>query len=137
MLAESAVVNEEDGKVSMLSAAFGVIRADSFPHEQQQLALVFQFQLDAGDGERDHRVSVKSMNPDGRLMGRPPVTSVQAPRLSPEDPPIGVTLVLNLDGMKFPKPGDYSFVITFDDFDLPPVRLRLMPRIPPRLSERR
>jgi hypothetical protein len=126
LLAESAVVNRDDGKFSMLAGGFDVIEAASFPHTQQQLALVFQIELEASEVDKRHDLSVRTLDPEGQLLVDEALTSVNPVPPRKDGLPVGVTLVLTMHSTQFPTPGDYRFVITWDSIDVGLVRLRLL-----------
>jgi hypothetical protein len=126
LLAESAIVNEEDGRVSMLGAGFDLIEADAFPHRQDQLALTFQVELDRKEADTTHMVSVKTLDPRGQLLVKEAATRIGVPLIRHPDMPIGITLVLSMHGARFPQSGDYRFVISVDSEELGSVVLRLL-----------
>ncbi|TVR66032.1 MAG: hypothetical protein EA422_02890 [Gemmatimonadales bacterium] len=106
LLADAATV-DASGKLNVLGS-FHRLRGPDFPLRHGRVALVLRFALDPGDqGRLD--VSIRMAGPDDQtilqLNGQ-----VDAGPGDPDDR-IRIPQVLNLDGVVFPTPGLYRFVV--------------------------
>lgn len=99
------------GKLSILGT-FNQIQAKQFPaaHPHCAIALRIRFdQIEAGD----HRVRISIIDEDGKAIG-PSVDGNIGVRFPPNFTSVCANMVLNINGMKFEKPGRYSIDLAID-----------------------
>ena len=99
----------EGGKLNILGA-FDTILASEAPvtHPHCTVALRFRFQSIEGN---EHKISVKFVNADGEHV-IPPANGVIKINFAKEQRTSSANLVLNLQGLKLAKFGEYSIDLT-------------------------
>lgn len=122
LLADAATVDAA-GKLNVLGI-FDRIQAHAFPARHGRVSLVLRFS--AGTTEIGaHEIEIRLRGPDGeeilRLDGRMELAG--GGRETTEA--IRIPHVLNLDGITFPKPGNYAFDVACDGRHLIAIPLRL------------
>ncbi len=120
LVADAATVDAA-GKLNVLGA-FHRLRGRDFPLRHGRMALVLRFAPEASDSGTQ-KVEIRLLGPgdesvlqlDGKVAGRPN-TNVDH---------IRIPQVLNLDGVVFPEPGTYRFVVELDGKEVGRVPLRV------------
>ncbi len=127
LLADAATVDAA-GKLNVLGA-FHRLRGPEFPLRHGRIVLVLRFAPEVGDEGR-LEVTIRMEGPDGKkILG----LDGQVEGRSGEDPDrIRIPQVLNLDGIVFPVPGTYRFVIEVEGVDVETLPLRVEEGGPPR-----
>ena len=111
LLADGANVSS-DGKLNILGI-FNALGAASFPVAHSQMALVLRFEAGRAEEGKTRKVEIQLADGDGlRLftIGAPFVIPQGAPGA-----PIRLNHILMLNGIQFPKPGDYVFNVLVGD----------------------
>lgn len=107
LLADEANVSQE-GKLNVLGV-FDRISAPVFPTVHPKMVFVFRVQAEYPDAGQVFPVRVRLMDEDGETLFEA-TGELAAPRVSP-----GEVLTANqlfaLVGIRFPRPGDYKFVV--------------------------
>ncbi len=115
--------SDYSGKLCLLGA-FDTLFARQFPVVHPHCALALRFCFFAED-EGEHKLSIRFLNADGH-----PVTKAIEPRiniqLSGDAGFITRNMVMNLQGLSFPKPGEYAVQIACDQRSLAEIPLRVM-----------
>jgi hypothetical protein len=110
LLADAATV-DASGKLNVLGI-FHRIRGPRFPLRHGRVALVLRLQPEEGD-EGKLAVAIQLLGPDGDQVLRLNGEVEGRPGTAPER--VRIPQVLNLDGVVFPAPGQYRFVISVDE----------------------
>lgn len=120
LLADAATVDAA-GKLNVLGA-FHRLRGPEFPLRHGRIVLVLRFAPEEGDEGR-LGVSIRMEDPEGqKILG----LDGQVEGRSGEDPDrIRIPQVLNLDGVVFPTPGTYRFVVEVEGRDVGILPLRV------------
>ncbi len=101
----------DGGKLSMLGA-FDTVRTAKFPavHPHCSIALRIRF-LRIEEGE--HKIKVQFMDSDGQKVLHP-MESVINVNAFPGQSSVSVNFILNIQGLKFEKGGEYSIDLAVD-----------------------
>jgi hypothetical protein len=111
LLADGANVSG-DGKLNILGV-FNALGAAAFPVTHPQMALVLRFEAARAEEGKKRQVEIQLSDGDGRK-----VFSIGAPFVIPQAPPgtpIRLNHILMLNGVQFPRPGDYVFNVLIGD----------------------
>ena len=108
-LCDAATV--EGGKLNMLGA-FDTIMAAKVPTVHPQCTIALRLRFNSLEGET-HNVSVKLVDADGKHV-IPPVNGNIKIKFTEEQRSSSANLVLNLQGLKLAKYGEYSIDLTVD-----------------------
>jgi hypothetical protein len=120
-----------DGKLWVLGGDFATIQAPAFPATHLAMTLVVKLEVQLTECNRDHRLRVVLLDPDGG----PVIPEVELSFRPQSDPrqhhrPVGVGLNFVLQQIQFPKAGDYGFHVLVDDLELGVVPLYLVSTAP-------
>ncbi|MGI8602032.1 MAG: DUF6941 family protein [Verrucomicrobiales bacterium] len=120
-LCDAAV--DYNGKLCVIGT-FDQIFARQVPVVHPQCALALRVCFKPGD-EGQHKLGISFIDDDGKPVIRPfePVMDVSLP---PEGYFITRNIVLNLQGMRFERPGQYEVQITFDGHVITSIPLRVL-----------
>lgn len=112
----------QDGKLNVMGV-FDTINAAQFPAKHASMALVIRTLQDYRDSETEHEMKVELRGPDGEKileMG----AKIRVPTMEPGQ--FATTnQILNLQGVPFPKSGDYTFRISMDGSKKEEIHLRV------------
>lgn len=121
VVADAANVSQE-GKLNVLGV-FDTIWAREFPFRHS--AMVFVLRLHADFTEQgDHAMQVRLIDADGGQMFKAE-GPVKVPAGTPGRP-VRPHVILTLNSISFPAPGDYSFEVTLDGSHLRSVPLHVL-----------
>lgn len=109
LLADAATV-DASGKLNILGV-FHRIRGPQFPLRHGRVALVLRFQPESGDDGK-LAIAIQLLGPEGDQVIR--LDGEVEGRAGDEPERVRIPQVLNLDGVVFPTPGRYRFVISVD-----------------------
>lgn len=122
LLADGANVTQ-DGKLNILGV-FNALGAVTFPAAHPQMYLVMRFEATRAEEGKTKQVEIQLADSDGsKLFGV--VTTLVVPQGVPGQP-IRMNHILALNGVRFPKSGDYVFNILVGDDQKAAVDLRLV-----------
>lgn len=98
-----------------INGIFQSLSAMNFPAAHPTLFLIAQLQASPAERGRRFRVQIKLMDEDGNELG-----AINQVAEVPIPPPgsgrlIYVNQIFQLNGLQFPKPGDYQFSLLVDD----------------------
>lgn len=102
----------QSGKLNIMGV-FDNIQARRFPAAHPQMFLVFRLLADFDDYSKPHRVTVKLIDQDGKVLAE---LQAQA-GLSERVPPgqfVTLNQIIKLNNVIFPKAGRFDFVVTAD-----------------------
>ena len=123
LMADAATV-DASGKLNILGV-FDRITARNFPAPHERISLVLRFTAGL-DEAGEHRLAISLKTPDGSDL-IPTIEGVL--QLGPGPGHVGGEIrfphILNLNGIVFPAPGQYSFDIRVDDEYLTSIPLYL------------
>jgi len=128
VLADAANVTP-DGKLNILGM-FNALHAPSFPCAHPQMCLVLRFVASRAEEGKTRTIEIQLSDSDG---GK--VFSINASLVVPKGKsgmPIRIDHILALNGVRFPKPGDYVFNVLIGDDHKAAVDLKLMQVSPPK-----
>jgi hypothetical protein len=116
---------QPDGKIYALGAGIDTIYAAKFPAVQPSLTVVVKIEFTPAECGRPHVIELLAVDGDGNPF-LPPAKFENAPERNPQAPtlPVGVQLVLGLQNLVLPKPGEYAFSILVDGHELETIPLR-------------
>ncbi len=114
-------VQAAGGKLSALGIGWQVLSAPGFPARHDRIGIGVLVRITDGAERGAHRLSVRLLGPgdEARALGRGP----DGRELQELDAPFSVgagsgagtaTFALNFDGLVFPEPGAYTFLIRVD-----------------------
>lgn len=106
-IADYATVDKAE-KLSIIGI-FDKILSATVPVHQRSLFLVLVFQSTRGDYNRPRDIRIEITDLDGRLIGEPIEGNV-AINGSPDIPP-AVNMIVNINDLRFPRFGPYTFTI--------------------------
>ncbi len=127
VLADAANVTTE-GKLNILGI-FNALGAASFPVSHPQLHLVMQFEASRAEEGKTKQIEIQLADGDGNKL-----FAINASLVVPHGAPGGpirMNHILGLNGVRFPKPGDYAFNILIGDDHKAAVDLKLIETKPP------
>lgn len=109
-----AASTPNDGKVYVLGGGIDTLGALEFPVAHPNLALVLKIGVHPMECDRPHVLSIELWDADGQVLTR--VGGEFAAQRHPRFPARAVyaQLVLNIQGLHFPKAGEYDFQIAID-----------------------
>jgi hypothetical protein len=123
-LIADAVSADAGGKAYLHGAGIAEINATAFPWTQPQLAVYALLEREEEAYGSDHSLSLRLVGP-----GEQALTELGANvRIDrSEDPELSerVNLAVTLNGIVFPEPGVYAFVVTFDNDEIDRVLVRV------------
>lgn len=120
-----------EGKLNILGV-FQTVRSDQFPFQLPQMHLVITFEVDPSEVGKPRRIEIAFRDADAKnilsmsgemMFGRPD---------PPLPGPIAANQILALNGVVFPKAGDYQFVISVDGDVKQTISLRATERPKPK-----
>jgi len=114
-LLADAAATPPDGKLYLIGGGVETILSPKFPCYHGNLSLVMRFIFTPLDAGSNHRVRVNLIDADGREEIPPLELNIPMPETFPDVVRAGVSIVGNLQGLKFEKPGEYRFDISVDD----------------------
>jgi hypothetical protein len=114
-------VQAAGGKLSALGIGWQILSAPGFPARHDRIGIGVLVRITEGSERGSHRLSVRLLGPgdEARALGRAP----DGRELDQLDAPFAVTgtpgaatatFALNFDGLVFPEPGTYTFLIDVD-----------------------
>lgn len=109
-----------DGKVYANGAFWDMLRFPSFPHVLPAMSLVAVLRVPYHAYHQDHRVTLSLEDADGSLLGLKVEGGFRVgsePHMRVGDPTL-LPLSLNVNGLTFERPGDYSFKLEVDGTEL-------------------
>ena len=111
LLADAATV-DASGKLNILGI-FDRLNAKTFPAQHGRIALVLRFRAGMPDAGR-HKIHIRLTDPEGQeLVGVDGDIQIGAGKFA-ADSGVRVPQVLNLDGIRFEKPGRYTVDVKID-----------------------
>jgi hypothetical protein len=122
LLADGANVTT-DGKLNILGV-FNALGAPKFPAAHPQMYLVMRFEASRAEEGKSRQIEIQLADGDGnKLFGI--ATTLVVPQGVPGQP-IRLNHILALNGVRFPKAGDYVFNILVGDDQKAAVDLKLL-----------
>lgn len=121
LIADSAVVGD-GGKLS-IHGVFDFIMAKTFPARHEKLALVFKLECSAAEYDQVKNLKICLLEADGKH-----VLDLEA-ELHIKRPPsilLGIQQIIEIEGIVFPKAGDYRFEILIDNDSKAHLPIRLV-----------
>lgn len=128
VLADAANVTG-DGKLNILGM-FNALQAPSFPCAHPQMCLVLRFEASRSEEGKSRTIEIQLSDSDGAK-----VFSINASLVVPKGKPgmpIRIDHILAMNGVRFPKPGDYVFNVLIGDDQKASVELKLLQVTPPK-----
>lgn len=125
VLADTAVVSRE-GKLSVIGI-FDRLRTSSFPAVHPSCVLVVQFAAGVAERGEQKRLTIRLMDEDHLL------AQVEGDFTVPDEPGrmrFVVNQIFQIQGLPFPRPGDYAFYVLVNGEEKKVVRLEVQ-QIPP------
>ena len=122
VLADGANVSA-DGKLNILGI-FNGLGAQTFPAAHPQMSLVLRFEATRAEEGKTKNIEIHLADGDGNKM-----FSINAQIVVPQGvpgQPIRMNHILAMNGIRFPKPGDYVFNILIADDQRAAVELKLV-----------
>ena len=119
------------GKLNLLGT-FDSVHGREFPLVFPHCAVALRLRFERIE-EGTHRVRMNFVDEDGRAV-IPTLDNTVTVRLPPDEPSICTNMVLNIQGMKFEKPGRYAIDLAIDgrhERSLP-ITVREAPQMPAR-----
>ncbi len=124
VLADAAVANPIDGKLSIIGGGFDTIQCQQFPTKHPQIALALRVQFSSSETGRPHKLEVQAVDADGHQFQPPFAVDVTPPKNGTE--PANVQLVGNFQQLVFEKPAEYAFNVLVDGSEVASVPLRVV-----------
>jgi hypothetical protein len=127
-----------NGKLYVLGAGIDRIWASKFPAVHPTTTLVVKLRLHASECDAPHRLTVDLWDSDGNAVGVHLEQQFVAHRS--DDRPVSAVfaqVIMNLIGLRFAVPGDYSFELMVDGTHYKSISLALIesppsaPQLPP------
>lgn len=100
------------GKLNLMGT-FDSIWAKQFPATHPNCSIALRVRFERVE-EGDHRVRISVVDEDGKSLG-PSVDGSVGVKFPPNSLSICANMVLNINGMKFDKPGHYSIDLAIDN----------------------
>ena len=115
-LTASSAESTPDGRVWILGGDFDTVGSPRFPVVLPTMTLVVKILFEPGETGRPHTVRTELWDEDGEVIQHPFVQTF-TPERHPKFPTrnVGSVLILNMQGLSFPNPGDYAFHVLVDD----------------------
>lgn len=115
-----------NGKIYVMGGAFDTIWAKEAPIVHPKLSLVLRLVLDSVELDRQHQLEIVVMDEDGKGIAKVggPLEIKKNPQAYKGWPQPFLT-VMNFVNLTFPKFGDYSFRIVFNNNSVKPISLRI------------
>ena len=133
-LIADAVSADAAGKGYLHGAGVAEINATSFPWTQPQLAVYAVLEREDEAYGSDHSVAIRLLGPAEQTLHELG-TNLRLDRGPDPELPERVTIALTLNGIVFPEPGVYAFVVAFDDDEMDRILVRVQEAGPqPQLS---
>ena len=129
LLADAANVSS-DGKLNILGV-FNALGANTFPVVHPQMALVLRFEATRAEEGKTRQIELQLADGDGQKLFKIEAQLVR-PAGAPGTP-IRLNHILMLNGIQFPKAGDYVFNVLVGDDQKAAIDLKLVevkPSIP-------
>lgn len=128
LLADGANASGE-GKLNILGI-FNALHAPKFPCVHPHMCLVLRFEATRAEEGKTRNVEIQLADGDGQKVFALNASLV-VPKGSP-GMPIRLDHILALNGVRFPKPGDYVFNVLIGDDQKAAVDLKLLQVAPPK-----
>jgi uncharacterized protein DUF6941 len=129
LLADYANVTAE-GKLNILGI-FQAIAPARFPHAHAQMHLVLSLEADQAESGTKKKIEIRFRDADGKTffnLG----AEMEIPRPpKPVAGPITMNHILQLNGIRFERPGDYEFVVLINDEVKKTITVRAIQRAQP------
>ena len=122
LLADAANVST-DGKLNILGI-FNALGGSSFPVVHPQMALVLRFEATRAEEGRARPIELQLADSDGKKLFKIGAQLV-VPAGTPGTP-IRLNHILMLNGIQFPRPGDYVFNVLVGDDQKAAIDLKLV-----------
>ncbi len=126
-----------DGKFYVVGGGFDALFGTAFPIVHSQLSLTVKVEFKPTECDRQHVIEVVALNADG-VPFMPTWKMDVLPRKNAAEPTVsvGIQVVLNIQGLKLEKAGDYAFSILIDgeERESVPLRVRQLPEGVPWVS---
>ena len=109
-----------DGKVYANGAFWDLLRFPSFPHVLPAMSLVAVLRVPYRAYHQDHKIALSLEDADGAATGFAVEGDFRVgsePHLRVGDPTL-MPLAVNVNGLSFDRPGDYSFKLEVDGAEL-------------------
>jgi hypothetical protein len=122
LLADYANVTAE-GKLNIMGI-FDAIYAGAFPATHPQMRLIMRFQFAAGDRGTTKNIQIRLLDADGNAL-----LALGSTVVVPQNAPLNLEIpqIIELNGLQFPKQGDYAFSILVNDEERATVPFRVLP----------
>jgi len=114
-LLADAAATPPDGKLYLIGGGIETILSPKYPCMHGNLSLVMRFIFTPMDAGSNHSVKVILIDADGGEVIPALELSLPVPDKFPAMVRAGVSIVGNLQGLKFEQPGEYRFDISVDD----------------------
>ncbi|MGH2484553.1 MAG: DUF6941 family protein [Ktedonobacterales bacterium] len=113
-----------DGKLNIMGIFNTIFVTSSFPATHPQLQLVFQFVVPASERGETKRIDIKLLDADGDVL-----VNITSETLLPRDMPANqeIPQIVGLNGLVFPKVGDYAFSVLINGEEKKSVALHVLP----------
>ena len=122
LLADGANVTQ-DGKLNILGV-FNALGAANFPATHPQMYLVMRFEASRAEEGKSKNIEIQLADGDGNKLFGVATTLVVPPGVPGQ--PIRMNHILALNGVRFPKAGDYVFNILVGDDQKAAIDLKLL-----------
>lgn len=109
VLADAANITE-DGKLNLLGV-FNEISAEDFPCRHPQMYCVVMFEAGPAEFNKKKVVEIAIVRPDGEVLGKLEADDVTVPKPAGKRTRSYVRMILNLQNVPFPEPGDYELSV--------------------------
>lgn len=105
-----------DGRVWVLGGDFDTFGVPQFPATIQFMTLVVKILAQPAECGRERTLRVELWDPDGTAIQQPIIQTFRVERNAQYSTrPVGAGFVLNMQGITFPREGDYAFHVLVDD----------------------
>jgi hypothetical protein len=123
VLADYANVTAE-GKLNIMGIFNTIFVTSDFPALHPQLQLVFQFLVSPAERGETKKIDIKLLDADGSVL-----LGIAAETRLPQDMPANqeIPQIIGLNGLVFPKPGDYAFSILVNGEEKTTVAFHVLP----------
>jgi len=119
-----------DGKLWVLGGDIDTFTFDDFPATVPALSFVAKVLFEPAECGAAYRLGIDILRPDGESLNPSQIVYELRPEVRVEQPdrPVGAAMVLNIQGLSLPEPGDYRFVIRVDDEEMGLLPVRVLQR---------
>jgi len=126
VIADYAGVEQATGKLNIIGAFGRIITSRDFPFTYQRLSVAAKVQSELGDHHEVRTLKIKMVDEEGgeHFYYSAPFQFKQTGNGLPSE----FNAVLELNELKFPHPGTYSFVIFVDDEEIERTHLQIVSR---------